>query len=323
MRAIQYHEHGGPDVLQLDEIEEPTAGEQEVVVDVAAASVNPVDIRFRDGQFTPQWLPMSPGSDFAGVIESVGPGVNRLSVGDRVFGDGLDKGGAYRGSYAEKALAPIEKVARLPDGVDFETAAAAAHVGLTAWRSLVQAGDASPGKTCLIHGASGGVGHIGVQIAGIAGMNIIGTAGRVSARERIETLGADVMLDYARDDLQTAIEAAADDLGAPNIIVDHLLHDYLDLDIAVAADGATIVGLESEEATVTKFPRGIRKDLSIHLTGTSRIPDMPAALRSIGEFLAEDRLSVDIAYRFDLEEAAEAQRTVWEETFVGKTVLSV
>ena len=321
MRAIRYHEHGGPEVLAVETVDRPEPAADQILVQIRAASVNPVDTKVRAGiqGKEPPSLPSTPGTDFAGVVLEVGEDVSRFSAGDHVVGDYMDRWSPYEGTYAEYVAAPLDRVGKLPEGVSFEQAAGVAHVGTTAWMSLFPYGDLHLGDTCLVHGGSGGVGHVAVQLADVAGAEVIATAGNEAARSRLLELGADHVFDYDRPDLGEAIAA----VGAPDVIVDHMIDRYLEMDYAVAATEATIVSIEASDSEV-RFdnpPLARRKDLALYQIGPGRRMPRVETLERLGRFLEGGDLAVEIERTYGLEEAAQAHRDVIEESFVGKLVV--
>ena len=319
MRAVRYHEHGGPDVLTVDEIDRPEPGDDEVLVAVEAAGINPVDTYFREGSYEPAALPMIPGSDLAGVVESVGPDVTDFEAGDRVFGTAL--GNNHQGTCAEFAVAPTDRIAHLPDLVSFDEGAAVALVGVTAWRALIDHADLRPAETCLVHGGSGGVGHVAVQLAAATGARVVTTASE-DHHDHVRDLGADTTLDYRRDDLANAVIEAADGEG-PDAILDHRLDDYLQFDADVAATGARIVGIGNEDvaAGFENVPAARAKELTYVLMSMFNTPDVSAVLERLARLMAAGDLAAEIAGVYDLDEVAEAQRAVLEDSFVGKLVV--
>ncbi|GAA0299750.1 NADPH:quinone reductase [Halarchaeum salinum] len=317
MRAVRYHETGGPEVLQVeDDVPTPEPGHGEVRIDVAAAAVNPVDTYYREGDYELPGLPAIPGDDVAGVVDAVGPGVTAWEAGDRVFGTGI--GASGQGSYAEYTAADAGTLAALPAGVSFAEGAAIAVVGVTAWRALVDHAGVEPAETCLIHGGSGGVGHVAVQIADAAGATVTTTASE-AYHDRLRTLGADTVLDYRRDDLADAIVEA----GAPDVIVDHRLNDYFGLDADVAAHGARLVALGNTEpaATLPDVPGARAKELTVSLMSMYNTPDIGRVLGRLAGLLADGRLAPEVARTYALNEAAEAQRAVVEDSVFGKLVI--
>jgi NADPH:quinone reductase-like Zn-dependent oxidoreductase len=183
MRAVTYHEYGDPSVLKVEEVPEPHAGPGQVRIRVEAASVNPIDWKFRAGylqEMMPLRFPAIPGRDGAGVVDEVGDGVAGVAAGERVFGL------SETGTAAEYAV--LSAWARVPDGWTAEQAAAAGVAGETAIRVLDLLG-VGPGSTLLIEGAAGGVGSAAVQIAAARGATVIGTASGGN-HEFLRSLGA-------------------------------------------------------------------------------------------------------------------------------------
>ncbi|MFB6120944.1 MAG: NADPH:quinone reductase [Halobacteriaceae archaeon] len=316
MRAVRYHEHGGPGVLRVDEIPTPDPGHGEIRVAVEAASVNPVDTYFREGAYVPPELPMVPGSDFAGVVDEVGPGVTRFEVGDRVFGTNL--GNDRQGTYAAEIVAPANRAAHLPDGVAFSEGAAVALVGATAWRALVSHANLDPAETVLVHGGNGGVGHVAVQLAASSGARVVTTA-RPTYHDRLAAIGADHVVDYRVDGLADALRAA----GPPDVILDHRLDDYLSLDAEVGTRGCRVVGIGNTEAAAGfNDVAGARaRELSLDLISVFNTPDVPAVLDRIGDLVAAGDVVPEVSDLYELEEAAAAQRAVAEDSFFGKLVV--
>jgi len=317
MRAVRYHEHGDADVLRVEDVETPTPDADEVLVRVEAAGVNPVDTYFRNGSYTPPELPMIPGSDLGGVVEEVGDDVSAFAEGDRVFGTGL--GNSQQGTYAEYAVARPDQLARLPAGVSFVEGAAVALVGVTAWRALVHHAGLDPAETCLIHGGSGGVGHVAVQIADAAGATVLTTASGDHGRHLSE-FGADVVFDYTRDDLADAVIEA----GRPDVILDHRLDDYLDFDAEVGAQNVRVVGIGNTDpaAGFDNIAAARSRELTLSLMSMYNTPDMGDVLRRLARLMSNGALAPEVARTYDLEDAADAQRDVITESIFGKLVLT-
>ncbi|MFC6963580.1 NADPH:quinone reductase [Halocatena marina] len=314
MRAVRFHDHGDPDVLVLDEIEPPEPDHGDVRVTVRAAAVNPVDTYFRTGEYEPPELPMIPGTDLAGVVDSVGDGVSEISEGDRVFATGL--GSDRLGTYAEQVTVPADRLAHLPADVSFEIGAAAGVVVGTSWRALVDYAALEPTETCLIHGANGGVGHVAVQLAATIGARVIGTA-RPPYHDQLESLGATTVLDYTRDDLAEAVD------HAPDVILETRADENLQFDADVAATGARVIciGNATEHAELTAIGAAKSKDVCYQFMTLFNAPDLSAILDRTASLLERGAVVPAIARRYDLDEAAEAQRAVMEESLLGKIVL--
>ncbi|MFC4437755.1 MULTISPECIES: NADPH:quinone reductase [Natrialbaceae] len=319
MRAVRLSEHGGPDVLQVEEIDRPEPAADELLLEVAAAGINPVDTYFRDGSYSPVDVPFTPGVDFAGTVAETGSDVEDFAEGDRVYGTGIGNG-SFQGAYAEYATVPTDRVVHLPDGVDATEAGAAGVVGVTAWRALIDHADLDPAEYCLVHGGSGGVGHVAVQIGDAVSARVVTTAAE-EYHERLSELGAGTVLDYGRDDLADAVLEASD--GGADAILDHRLDDYLQFDADVAAQGARVVGIgeNSPDPAFTNDGAARSKDVSYQFMSMFNTPDLRVPLRGVAHLMDTGRLSVDVERTYDLEEAARAQRDVMGESFLGKVVI--
>jgi len=319
MQAVRLHEHGGREVLQVDELDRPDPGGHELLLEVAAAGVNPVDTYFRDGSYTPVSLPFSPGVDVAGEVAAVGQYVEGFEVGDRVYGTGIGNA-THQGSYAEYAVVPEDRIVHLPDGADLVEAGAAGVVAGTAWRALIDHAALDPAEYCLVHGASGGVGHAAVQIADAVSARTIGTAAP-QYHDAVADLGTETVLDYGREDLPEAIRAASD--GGVDVVLDHRLDDYLQVDADVAAESARVVGIgeNSQDPGFSAVGAARSKDVSYQFMSMFNTPDLRVPLRGVAHLMGEGRLSIEIARSYDLSEAANAQRAVMEDSFLGKLVI--
>jgi NADPH:quinone reductase-like Zn-dependent oxidoreductase len=206
MQAVVIRETGGPEVLRLEEVDRPSPADGEVLIRVRAASVNPVDWKYRRG-LAQKPLPAILGNDVSGTVEE--SRAEGYAEGDDVFGM------AASGGYAEFATASTAVIAKKPAGVTHEQAAAIPVAGLTAWQALFDRGGLERGQTALIAGAAGGVGHFGVQFAKLAGARVIGT-GSSRNRDFVLGLGADEYVDYTQQDVGDAVsdvDVAFDTVG--------------------------------------------------------------------------------------------------------------
>ena len=325
MRAVRYHSHGGTEVLTVDEIDRPEPTGHEVLVEVVGAGVNPVDTYFREGSYEPFRLPMIPGIDVAGRVVETSEYVEGFAAGDAVYGTGI--GTDHDGGYAEYAAVPEDRLVKLPDDSDLVAAGGAGVAGVTAWRALVDHAGLQVGDRCLLHGGSGGVGHAAVQLAAAAGAQVITTA-RPAYHDRLVDLGADVVLDYGREDLADALVAAAEERASRSdgvdVILDHRMHEYLDVDAAVAARGCRVVGIGEKEPAVgfsqSAAARG--KDLQMTMMSMFNTPDFREPLSALASLMAAGDLEIQVAKTYDLEEAGEAQRAVLADSIFGKLVLT-
>jgi len=213
MRAQVVREHGEPDVFEAAELAVPEPDPNEVLVEVAATSVNPVDTKIRSGAAAGLG-PDAPAvlhGDLAGTVVAVGDGVSRFDVGDEVYGcPGGVRG--TTGALAEYAAADAATLARKPESLSMREAAALPLVTITAWDGLVTRADVSPGESVLVHGGTGGVGHVGVQLAAREGARVHATASTDEKRALARELGADVAFDYHRD-VDDYVDAYTDGRG--------------------------------------------------------------------------------------------------------------
>ena len=319
MRAVRLSEHGGPDVLQVETVDRPDPGASEVLVEVAAAGVNPVDTYFRDGSYEPVGIPFTPGVDFAGTVVETGTDVAGFEAGDRVFGTGVGDANT-QGAYAEFVSVPDDRVVHLPSDADLTEAGAAGVAAVTAWRALIDHAGLDPAEYCLVHGGSGGVGHAAVQVGAAVSARVVTTAAP-DYHDTLDALGAETVLDYGREDLADAVRDAAD--GGVDVVLDHRLDDYLQFDADVAATGARVVGIgeNSPDPGFTNDGAARSKDVSYQFMSMFNTPDLRVPLRGVGHLLSTDGLSIEIARRYDLAEAGEAQRAVMADSFMGKLVI--
>jgi len=201
MKAIRVHKFGGPEVMQIEEVPTPKPGPGQVLVQILAAGVNPADTYARTGNYAvlPS-LPYTPGTDGAGVVESIGDGVSKVKTGDRVY---LAKN--LTGSYAEYALALESQVYRMPEKISFAQGAGIFIPYGTAYHAIVHEANTRASDTVLVHGASGGVGIAAIQFLRSMGCTIFGTAGTAKGLSLIERQGAHLSFDHSKPDYKEQI----------------------------------------------------------------------------------------------------------------------
>lgn len=195
MKRIQYHQYGGPEVLQLEEFEPAPLGASDVLVRVRAASANPMDFGIRSGGMkvvTGRSFPRALGYDFAGVVETVGRGVTTLRVGDEVFGGTPIKSA---GAFADAVVTKVKYVVRKPEGLSFEDAATIPTVGITAYQALFTKGKLQPGQDVFVHSCLGAVGRGAAQLALAHGAQVSGSC-RDTAHQEAHDLGIDPVVDF-------------------------------------------------------------------------------------------------------------------------------
>ncbi|WP_161570084.1 quinone oxidoreductase family protein [Salinigranum halophilum] len=311
-------------MLQVEQTDRLTPEADEVLIETNAIGVNPCDVLRRQGLWDDE-LPLIPGSDITGVVTDVGTHVTAFEPGDRVFGtiphlNVSGERGDRQGTYASAVVAREDRLATLPDEASFHVGAAVGLVGITAWRALFHFGDLEPGDCCLIHGASGGVGHIATQLASLAGAKTLATAARRN-HSTVERLGADTVLDYADGELESKVNAAAPE--GVDLILDHRLGEYIQLDIDVAAYGGSIVAIGGnyDQPQILDLTAAIGKDVTIQPMDMFNEPNIDAVLQRLAILLSSGELTAKVDRVFALEDAKEAQRVVEEESVVGKVVL--
>lgn len=324
MRAVRIHEFGDESVLQIDEVERPVPGPDEVLLAVDTAAVNPFDTYVREGVVPPEdgGLPHVLGGDAAGVVESVGDDVRAFEPGDRVFvtGLGLDR----PGTYAEFVTVPEYRLAHLPADVDFETAAAAAETVTTSIQAL-ERGGIEAGDVVLVQGAAGGVGHAAVQVAAHEGAFVVGTC-RPAVMDTVRELGADAVVDYAAPDLANAILDATGGRSVDVVVETHATANVgADVE-ALAIDGTVVVLGEDDDITITSATAGTAKGKQATLAFVShmRASDHHGeSLAAASRLLRRNAVTVMINATFPLDEVGAAQRHCLQSGGLGKTLLDV
>jgi NADPH:quinone reductase len=322
MKAIRVHKTGEPDVLQYEEVPDPEAGTGQVLLRIHAAGVNPFDTYIRAGRYAQMpHLPYIPGCDAAGVIEAVGDGIRRVSVGDRVY----TVSGTPRlttGCYAELLVCDADLVRPLPATLTFAQGAGIGIVYATAVRALHHKARAVPGETVLIHGASGGVGLAAVQLARAHGLRIIATAGTERGRQLVQGEGAHHVLDHTQPDYLNAVMELTEGRGA-NVIVEMLANVNLAKDLSVVARFGRIV-IVGNRGTVEINPRdAMVKDATISglVLWNCSEPEIFSLHAAIGAGLATGVLHPVVGREFPLRDAAQAHVQVMAPGAYGKIVL--
>jgi len=308
MKAITYTASGGPEILELTEVEEPKIGPDWVKVAVKATSVNPVDWKLAAGGLGGMldvFFPVTPGWDVAGVVEEVGPAVTTLVPGDEVFGY-VRKDAVHGGTYAQKVAAPIRTVTKKPASLSFAEAAAIPLAGLTAYQALVHHLRIETGDTVLIHGASGGVGSFAVQIARAFGARVLGTASEGN-HDYLRGLGAvpftygDGLVERVRTYMPEGVDAVLDLNGSDLDVSPDLLSDTSFGRIASVIDPGV-------------------KDIGGHYVFCT--PDV-GDLDALAELADAGKLTAEIAATYTLADAAEAWKTNQGGHTRGKIVITV
>jgi len=246
VRAVYYETHGEAQVLQVGELDKPPCGPNQVLVEVAAAGVNPIDRRLRAGElqeYIQRTFPVVPGFDVAGRIAEVGSEVADWRVGDEIMGLAFTWS-IQHGTYAEFAPVEASAIARKPANASFIQAAGIPLVSLTAWQSLLEFGQLGPGKTVLIQAGAGGVGSVAIPMAKHLGATVYTTASAGNA-DYVRALGADVVIDYQTDSYEKALLAAEPE--GVDLVLEALLGDGTDeAAIRITKSGGAVAYMNNE-----------------------------------------------------------------------------
>lgn len=328
MQALHMTACGGTEVLQLVTLPQPKiTNPNEILVRVKAASVNPVDTKLRrHGLFYPDALPAILGLDGAGIIESVGEEVQHFRPGDEVWycHGGL---GNAPGNYAEYHLINQDLVQFKPQTIDFVHAAAAPLVLLTAWEALFDRGQLTAGQTVLIHAGAGGVGHVAIQMAKLAGAQVITTVSSPEKTAFVQELGADVVVNYTQQNwLQEVLDWTAGQ--GVDIAFDTVGPEVFAASIPAVAHYGNLVTILDPGMMDLKEARMRNLRISLELMLTPMLRNLPSALahqgeilRRCGEWIDAGKLHLHVSQVFALEQAALAHALIEAGHVLGKLVL--
>ena len=330
MKAAYIERTGSPDVIQFGDLPTPAPGAGEVLVKVAAVSVNPIDTYIRAGMVAMQLpMPYIVGCDLAGVVEKVGPGCSRFKPGDRVWGSNQGLLGR-QGTFAEYAAAREELLYATPTGVKDTEAAAAALVGITAHLGLFRCAKLQPGETVFVNGGTGGVGSMVVQMAGAAGARVVTTVGSAEKAALARGWGADLVVNYKTDDVPVAIKQFTGDAGVDVWYETQREPDFQRAVPLIRRRGRMIIMAGRQAQPI--FPVGpfYTKDLS--LFGFAMFLATPAEQQAcaddINRWLAAGKLRAPIGRTLPLADTAVAHRLQEQNTLekagtlTGKIVLT-
>ena len=277
MRAVYYESHGTADVLQIGELEKPSCSAEQVLVEVAAAGVNPIDRRLRAGElqeYIQRTFPVTPGFDFSGRIAEVGEAVADWQVGDEIMGLAFTWS-IQHGTYAEFAPVDATAIARKPLNASFAQAAGLPLVSLTAWQSLLEFGRLSAGKTVLIQAGAGGVGSVAIPMAKYLGATVYTTASAANA-DYVRALGADVVIDYQKESYESAILSAEPE--GVDMVLEALLGDGTDeAAIRITKSGGAVAYMNNEPPDMPDVSdRGIRAEFIHHRADGAMLSELGA-----------------------------------------------
>jgi putative PIG3 family NAD(P)H quinone oxidoreductase len=325
MKAVYISEPGGPEVLEIRDVPAPVPGPGEVLIDVVAAGLNRADVQQRRGFYPPPpGASEIPGLEVSGRIAAFGPEVSKpFSVGDKVVA--LLSGGGY----AQQVAVPAEQVLRLPDGVDLVTAASLPEVAATVYSNLIMTAQLQAGETVLIHGATGGIGTMAIQLAKAFGATVATTAGTA---EKVSTakafLGADIAINYAEEDFAESLKAQNGGKGA-DVILDVVGAKYLQQNVEALADYGRLVVIGLQGGAKGELNLGQLLSKRAAIIGTALRPRpvaekgviMNAVRESVWPMLADGRIRPFVAKSFPLEQVREAHEYFDSGEHMGKVLL--
>jgi NADPH:quinone reductase len=327
MRAMVIREHGGPDVLRLEEIPTPELRETDVLVEVHATSVNPVDTKVRQRSGGREF-PITLGYDVSGVVVSCGPRAKMWQPGDEIFATAnLFRNGAN----AELVALDGRSAARKPRSVDHVTAAVLPLVSQTAWEALHLRARIQPGQTVLIHAGAGGVGHIAVQLAKLHGCRVITTAGRPESIEFCrDVLRADEVIDYRSTNAVERIKDMTSGKGLP-VVLDTVGGDvFLQSIDCAAVNGQVVTILGASASTADRGQSLLYRNITVHYefmgipTAYEIEPERPGQILSgIARLVDAGLLHPKVSHVFSLERVADGHRQVETSRTVGKVGIAV
>lgn len=324
MYAVTIARPGGPEVLGWSEVDDPTPGPDEVLIDIVASAVNRADLLQRAGFYPPPpGAPPYPGLECSGRITAVGSQVRQYQPGDEVCA--LLGGGGY----AQRVAVPAAHCLPIPAGVDLVDAAALPEVACTVWSNVFEIGRLGSGDTLLVHGGGSGIGTFAIQLAKANGARVITTA-RPTKHEALRQLGADITVDYTVEDFVTATKTATAGRGA-DVILDIMGASYLDRNVDALASGGrlVVIGLQGGRSGELNLALLLAKRASIIATTLrSRSSAEKAAIvagvrEHVWPLIESGRVKPVVFSRVPMNEAEQAHRVVEASEHIGKVVLVV
>jgi NADPH:quinone reductase-like Zn-dependent oxidoreductase len=346
MKAIRFHDFGGADVLRFEEAPKPIIGPDEILLRMKAAAMNHLDLWVRSGtreRSIP--LPHIPGSDGAGIIAEVGSAIDFLKIGAKVLiSPGISCGHCEKclggtdnlcrtyhvlgtkedGTYAEFVKVPATNVLPIPDGLDFNQAAAIPLVFLTAWHMLIGLAKIKPGETVLVHAAGSGVGSAAIQIAKLFGTQVITTVGSDEKLNKAKDLGADICINYKEKNFVEEVKRLTGKIGV-DVVFEHTGGEIFEKSILALAKAGRLVTCGATSDYVGKVD--LRYVYAKHLTlygsfmGTKR--EMIDVLKFFENVANTRQLQPVIDSVFPLAQAADAHRRMEERKNFGKIVINI
>lgn len=324
MHAVVVTRPGGPEVLDWQEVPDPSPVAGEVLVEVSASAVNRADLLQRQGHYDPPaGAPPYPGLECSGRIAGLGEDVTGWSVGDEVCA--LLSGGGY----AEQVPVPVGQLLPVPDGVGLVEAAALPEVACTVWSNVFMLAGLRPGETLLVHGGSSGIGTMAIQMAVAAGARVAVTAGSAAKLDRCRGLGAEILVNYKEQDFVEVVRAETAGHGA-DVVLDNMGATYLDRNLDVLAVNGRIanIGLQGgtkAELNLAKLMarRGAVLSTSLRARPAEEKASIVASVREhVWPQIASGRVRPVVDRVLPMAQASEAHRVVAAGEHVGKVLLT-
>jgi NADPH:quinone reductase len=320
MKAIRVHQPGGPEMLNLEEIPDPRPGAGEALVRLEAIGVNFVEVYQRTGQHRSS-LPFTPGAEGAGRVVELGPEVTGLKVGDRVAGVN------FKGSYAELAVAPVERLIVLPESIDVKLAAAVMLQGITAHYLAISTYPLTSDSECLIHAAAGGVGLLLCQIAKLRGARIIGTVSTPEKASLATGAGANDVVLYTRQNFVDEVRRLTGGRGV-HVVYDSVGKSTFDGSLdSLHPRGMMVLFGQSSGPVSPVDPQVLNSKGSLYLTRPTLAnyiatrEELSARATDLFRWIAEGSLKVRIDRTYPLAEAAKAHAALEGRQTTGKVLL--
>lgn len=323
MKAAYIEQTGPPEVIKIGELPTPKPGPRQVLVRVRAASVNPIDTYIRSGAVAAELpQPFIVGCDFAGTIDAAGANIERLKVGQRVWGSNQGLLGR-QGTFAEYVAVDADLAYPTPENVTDQQAAAVSLVGITAHLGLVREAHLQAGETLFVNGGSGGVGSMVVQLARLLGARVITTAGTAEKAKVCRLYGADEVLNYKTDDVAAGVKKFAPE--GVDVWWETLRMPDFDRTVELLAPRGKMIVMAGRDAR-PEFPVGPFYVKECRLMGfvvfKAPPPEQKKAAADINRWLAEGKLQVPIGATFSLNQAAAAHQLQEENTIHGAGTLA-
>lgn len=319
MKAVVYNQQGSPDVLEVVELEKPKLKENEILIEVGASGVNPVDTYFRSGLRPVESFPQVPHFDLGGKIVEIGSAVTKWNVGDRVWASSI------KGTAAQFVAAKEDQVYPLPDHVSDVEGAALAMAFMTAHLALFHRAQLKKGEKIVIFGGAGAVGHAAIQLARSIGAYTISTAGNAEKAAIAKAAGADEVIIYTEENVAAKVKSLTNGAGV-DVILDVSLSDNLEQDLQMIVNGGRILAVGSPKNNTPELPWRLLNFKNVSLLGillfTVPMQYQIEAGNEVSRLFAEKKLTALVGNTYPFSEAAKAHEAVESHKYNGSIVIT-